>query len=217
MKYLKEFESFSLNEDNHGLWNASKYHFDFNKKEIEKVDFVSHKNGVYYIDLNLNLNEIGANIVTPPIDSSSWHPYCLVSKDKTLLYKLQDYLKSLEFDDFNGVEWYDTRPVNNAVCPFLPKEDFGGKAPFFGIDKEHPEPMMCEITAEDLRKSSVRNNVIYNDDLYLRCEENIGDIPDGKVFSYFTIYNVLRSGEIKNDHIEVGVDVTEALKKFLNK
>jgi hypothetical protein len=215
MRLLKNWTKF--NEDNHGLWNASKSHFDFNKKENEKVDFVSHKNGVYSLDLNLNLREIGADMIIPNIESSSWHPYCLVSKDKTLLYKLQDYLKSLEFEDFNGVEWYDTRPVNNAVCPFLPAEDFGGKeVPFFGRDEDYSKPMMCEITAEDLRKSSVRNNIIMNDELYKHCEENMGDLPDGKVFSYFTIYNIMRTGEIKKDHIEVGIDVTEGLKKFLN-
>jgi hypothetical protein len=209
MKYLKKFESFStLNEDNHGLVNASKSHFDSNKKETEKVDFVVSKNGVYSLDLNLNLREIGAEMVIPNIQSSSYHPYCLVSKDKTLLYKLQEYLKSLEFEDFNGVEWYDTRSVNNAVCPFLGEKE----VPFFGRDIKYSNPMMCEITEQDLRKSSLRNNVISNnDELYKYCKENLGDLPDGKVFSYFTVF------DYKEHHIEVGVDVTEGLKKFLNK
>jgi hypothetical protein len=208
MKYIKKFESFStLNEDNHGLENASRSHFDFNKKETEKVDFVVSKNGVYSLDINLNLREIGADMVMPNIQSSAYqHPYCLVSKDKTLLYKLQEYLKSLEFEDFNGVEWYDRRPVNNAVCPFLGEKE----VPFFGINTKYSKPMMCEITEQDLRKSSVRNNVISNSELFKYCKENLGDLPDGKVFSYFTVFDY-------KEHIEVGVDVTEGLKKFLNK
>jgi hypothetical protein len=200
MKILKNWKKF--NEDNHGTFNASRDHFEKNKKEIENIDFVLYKNGVYSIELNLDLREIGADMEIPNIKSSSSHPYCLVSKDKTLLYKLQEYLKGLEFDDFNGVEWYDTQSFNNAVCPF---QD--------GKKKQQPKPMMSEITKEDLRyPSRVDNNVIVNDELYNRCKENMRELPEGKAFSYFEIYSY---DELK--HIVVGIDVTEGLKKLLSK
>ena len=217
MKILKGWEKF--NEDNHGTANASRYHFDENKEKIKDVEFVLNKNGVYSLDLNLDLRQIGADMIIPNIRSHSWHPYCLVSKDKTLLYKLEEYLKGLEFDDFNGVEWYDSRPVNNAVCPFLGEKE----VPYFGrtgnsTREKYSEPMMCEITKEDLLVPSTRdnftnvtNNLIMNDELWNRCKENMGDLPEGKVFSYFTVYS--HKGK---EHLELGIDVTEGLKKFLN-
>jgi hypothetical protein len=220
MRLLKNWTKF--NEDNHGTANSSRYHFDENKQKIENVEFVLHKNGVYSLDLNFDLKQLGAEMVIPNIKSSSTHPYCLVSKDKTLLYKLEEYLKSLEFDDFNGVEWYDTRSINNAVCPFLEESE---GVPYFGAnDIKYTKPMMCEITKEDLfprgwskwvEPVNTTNNVIQNEELYKRCKENMGDLPEGKVFSYFTVF----SHEGRKDglfHIEVGIDVTEGLKKFLN-
>ena len=211
MKILKGWEKF--NE------NASRYHFDENKEKIKDVEFVLHNNGVYSLDLNLDLRQIGADMIIPNIRSHSWHPYCLVSKDKTLLYKLEEYLKGLEFDDFNGVEWYSTTSVNNAVCPFLGEKE----VPYFGRNQKYSEPMMCEITKEDLLSSSnrtytrdnftdVTNNLIMNDELWDRCKQNMGDLPEGKVFSYFTVYS--HKGK---EHLELGIDVTEGLKKFLNK
>lgn len=205
MKILKGWKKFNEND--------SRYHFDENKPKIENVEFVLHKNGVYSLDLNLDLRQIGADMIIPNIISHSWHPYCLASKDKTLLYKLEEYLKGLEFDDFNGVEWYDSRPVNNAVCPFLGEKE----VPYFGRNQKYSEPMMCEITKEDLLVPSTRenftnvtNNLIMNDELWNRCKENMGDFPEGKVFSYFTVYSH------KGKHLELGIDVTEGLKKFLN-
>ena len=216
MKILKGWEKF--NEDNHGTENASRYHFDENKPKIENVEFVLHRNGIYSLDLNLDLRQIGADMIIPNIRSVSQHPYCLVSKDKALLYKLEEYLKGLEFDDFNGVEWYTTRPVNNAVCPFLGEKE----VPYFGRNQKYSEPMMCEITKEDLLSSSnrtytrnnftdVTNNLIMNDELWDRCKQNMGDLPEEKVFSYFTVYS--HKGK---EHLELGIDVTEGLKKFLN-
>lgn len=221
MKILKGWEKF--NEDNHGTANASRYHFDENKEKIKDVEFVLHNNGVYSLDLNLDLRQIGADMIIPNIRSVSQHPYCLVSKDKTLLYKLEEYLKGLEFDDFNGVEWYSTTSVNNAVCPFLGEKE----VPYFGrtgnsTREKYSEPMMCEITKEDLLSSSnrtytrdnftdVTNNLIMNDELWDRCKQNMGDLPEGKVFSYFTVYS--HKGK---EHLELGIDVTEGLKKFLN-
>lgn len=216
MKILKGWEKF--NEDNHGTANASRYHFDENKEKIKDVEFVLNKNGVYSLDLNLDLRQIGADMIIPNIRSASQHPYCLVSKDKTLLSKLEEYLKGLEFDDFNGVEWYSTRPVNNAVCPFLGEKE----VPYFGRNQKYTEPMMCEITKEDLLSSSnrtytrdnftdVTNNLIMNDELWDHCKQNMGDLPEGKVFSYFTVYS--HKGK---EHLELGIDVTEGLKNFLN-
>lgn len=221
MKILKGWKKF--NEDNHGTANASRYHFDENKEKIKDVEFVLHNNGVYSLDLNLDLRQIGADMIIPNIRSHSWHPYCLVSKDKTLLYKLEEYLKGLEFDDFNGVEWYSTTSVNNAVCPFLGEKE----VPYFGrtgnsTREKYSEPMMCEITKEDLLSSSnrtytrdnftdVTNNLIMNDELWDRCKQNMGDLPEGKVFSYFTVYS--HKGK---EHLELGIDVTEGLKNFLN-
>ena len=218
MKILKGWKKF--NEDNHGSWNADRDHFDKNKEKIKNVEFVLHNNGVYSLDLSLDLREIGADMIIPNIESASKHPYCLVSKDKTLLYKLEEYLKGLEFDDFNGVEWYSTRPVNNAVCPFLGEKE----VPYFGRinsrnnELKYSEPMMCEITKEDLLSQSTRNNftdvtnnLIMNDELWDRCKQNMGDLPEGKVFSYFTVYS--HKGQ---EHLELGIDVTEGLKKFLN-
>jgi hypothetical protein len=211
MKILKGWEKFNEND--------SRYHFDENKPKIENVEFVLNKNGVYSLDLNLDLRQIGADMIIPNIRSVSQHPYCLVSKDKTLLSKLEEYLKGLEFDDFNGVEWYDSRPVNNAVCPFLGEKE----VPYFGrtgnsTREKYSEPMMCEITKEDLLVPSTRdnftnvtNNLIMNDELWNRCKENMGDLPEGKVFSYFTVYS--HKGK---EHLELGIDVTEGLKKFLN-
>ena len=216
MKILKGWEKFNEND--------SRYHFDENKPKIENVEFVLHKNGVYSLDLNLDLRQIGADMIIPNIRSASWHPYCLVSKDKTLLYKLEEYLKGLEFDDFNGVEWYDSRSVNNAVCPFLGEKE----VPYFGRNKEkYSEPMMCEITKEDLLVPSTRenftnvsNNLIMNDELWNRCKQNMGDLPEGKVFSYFTVYSHGKDRSRRNSdgwgHLELGIDVTEGLKKFLN-
>ena len=219
MKILKGWEKFNEND--------SRYHFDENKPKIENVEFVLNKNGVYSLDLNLDLRQIGADMIIPNIRSVSQHPYCLVSKDKTLLYKLEEYLKGLEFDDFNGVEWYDSRPVNNAVCPFLGEKE----VPYFGrtgnsTREKYSEPMMCEITKEDLLVPSTRdnftnvtNNLIMNDELWNRCKENMGDLPEGKVFSYFTVYShgKDRSNSDGWGHLELGIDVTEGLKKFLNK
>ena len=82
--------------------------------------------------------------------------------------------------------------------------------------------MMCEITKEDLLSSSnrtytrdnftdVTNNLIMNDELWDRCKQNMGDLPEGKVFSYFTVYS--HKGK---EHLELGIDVTEGLKNFLN-
>lgn len=219
MKILKGWKKF--NEANHGSWNADRDHFDENKEKIKDVEFVLHKNGVYSLDLNLDLRQIGADMIIPNIRSHSWHPYCLVSKDKTLLYKLEEYLKGLEFDDFNGVEWYDSRPVNNAVCPFLGEKE----VPYFGRNQKYSQPMMCEITKEDLLVPSTRdnftnvtNNLIMNDELWNRCKENMGDLPEGKVFSYFTVYShgKDRSNSDGWGHLELGIDVTEGLKKFLN-
>ena len=227
MKILKGWEKF--NEDNHGTANASRYHFDENKEKIKDVEFVLHNNGVYSLDLNLDLRQIGADMIIPNIRSHSWHPYCLVSKDKTLLYKLEEYLKGLEFDDFNGVEWYSTTSVNNAVCPFLGEKE----VPYFGrtgnsTRKKYSEPMMCEITKEDLLSQSTRNNftdvtnnLIMNDELWDRCKQNMGDLPEGKVFSYFTVYSHGKPTEDRSNsdgwgHLELGIDVTEGLKKFLN-
>ena len=219
MKILKGWKKF--NEANHGSWNADRDHFDENKEKIKDVEFVLHKNGVYSLDLNLDLRQIGADMIIPNIRSHSWHPYCLVSKDKTLLYKLEEYLKGLEFDDFNGVEWYSTRPVNNAVCPFLGEKE----VPYFGRNQKYSQPMMCEITKEDLLVPSTRdnftnvtNNLIMNDELWNRCKENMGDLPEGKVFSYFTVYShgKDRSNSDGWGHLELGIDVTEGLKKFLN-
>lgn len=212
MKILKGWKKFNEND--------SRYHFDENKPKIENVEFVLNKNGVYSLDLNLDLRQIGADMIIPNIISSSWHPYCLVSKDKTLLYKLEEYLKGLEFDDFNGVEWYDSRPVNNAVCPFLGEKE----VPYFGrtgnsTREKYSEPMMCEITKEDLLSpSDVSNNLIMNDELWDRCKQNMGDLPEGKVFSYFTVYShgKDRSNSDGWGHLELGIDVTEGLKKFLN-
>lgn len=215
MKILKGWEKFNEND--------SRYHFDENKEKIKDVEFVLHKNGVYSLDLNLDLRQIGADMIIPNIISSSWHPYCLVSKDKTLLYKLEEYLKGLEFDDFNGVEWYDSRPVNNAVCPFLGEKE----VPYFGrtgnsTREKYSEPMMCEITKEDLLSpSDVSNNLIMNDELWDRCKQNMGDLPEGKVFSYFTVYSHGKPTEDRSNsdgwgHLELGIDVTEGLKKFLN-
>ena len=215
MKILKGWEKFNEND--------SRYHFDENKEKIKDVEFVLHKNGVYSLDLNLDLTQIGADMIIPNIISSSWHPYCLVSKDKTLLYKLEEYLKGLEFDDFNGVEWYDSRPVNNAVCPFLGEKE----VPYFGrtgnsTREKYSEPMMCEITKEDLLSpSDVSNNLIMNDELWDRCKQNMGDLPEGKVFSYFTVYSHGKPTEDRSNsdgwgHLELGIDVTEGLKKFLN-
>ena len=213
MKILKNWKKF--NEDNHGTANATRNNFEENKKEIENIDFVLYKNGVYSIDLNLNLREIGADMEMPNITSNSTHPYCLVSKDKTLLYKLQEYLKGLEFDDFNGVEWYDTRSFNNtAVCPFLSDyvSEHGKESPFI-TEEPTAKPMMSEITKEDLRyPSRVDNNVIVNDELYNRCKENMRELPEGKAFSYFQIYSY-----DEQKHIVVGIDVTEGLKKLLSK
>jgi hypothetical protein len=207
MKILKNWKKF--NEDNHGTGNATRDHFEKNKKEIENIDFVLYKNGVYSIELNLNLREIGADMEIPNIKSSSSHPYCLVSKDKTLLYKLQEYLKGLEFDDFNGVEWHDTRSFNNAVCPF---QDGKKESPFI-TEEPTAKPMMSEITKEDLRyPSRVNNNVIVNDELYNRCKENMRELPEGKAFSYFEIFSY-----DEQKHIVVGIDVTEGLKKLLSK
>ena len=218
MKILKGWKKF--NEDNHGSWNADRDHFDENKEKIKNVEFVLHNNGVYSLDLNLDLRQIGADMIIPNIRSASQHPYCLVSKDKTLLYKLEEYLKGLEFDDFNGVEWYDFASVNNAACPFLGEKE----VPYFGRTgnmqrEKYSEPMMCEITKEDLLVPSTRdnftnvsNNLIMNDELWNRCKQNMGDLPEGKVFSYFTVYS--HKGK---EHLELGIDVTEGLKKFLNK
>ena len=213
MKILKGWKKF--NEANHGSWNADRDHFDENKEKIKDVEFVLHKNGVYSLDLNLDLTQIGADMIIPNIISSSWHPYCLVSKDKTLLYKLEEYLKGLEFDDFNGVEWYDFASVNNAACPFLGEKE----VPYFGRNQKYSQPMMCEITKEDLLvPSNVSNNLIMNDELWNRCKQNMGDLPEGKVFSYFTVYShgKDRSNSDGWGHLELGIDVTEGLKKFLN-
>ena len=213
IKILKGWGKF--NEDNHGTANASRYHFDENKEKIKDVEFVLHKNGVYSLDLNLDLRQIGADMIIPNIRSASQHPYCLVSKDKTLLYKLEEYLKGLEFDDFNGVEWYSTTSVNNAACPFLGEKE----VPYFGRNQKYSQPMMCEITKEDLLvPSNVSNNLIMNDELWNRCKQNMGDLPEGKVFSYFTVYShgKDRSNSDGWGHLELGIDVTEGLKKFLN-
>ena len=225
MKILKGWKKFNeAYNGNHGSWNADRDHFDENKEKIKDVEFVLHKNGVYSLDLNLDLRQIGADMIIPNIRSASQHPYCLVSKDKTLLYKLEEYLKGLEFDDFNGVEWYDFASVNNAACPFLGEKE----VPYFGRNQKYSEPMMCEITKEDLLVPSTRdnftnvsNNLIMNDELWNRCKQNMGDLPEGKVFSYFTVYSHGKPTEDRSNsdgwgHLELGIDVTEGLKKFLN-
>ena len=235
MKILKGWKKFNeAYNGNHGSWNADRDHFDENKEKIKDVEFVLHKNGVYSLDLNLDLRQIGADMIIPNIRSASQHPYCLVSKDKTLLYKLEEYLKGLEFDDFNGVEWYSTTSVNNAACPFLgEKEVIHCGFPYFGktgnsTREKYSEPMMCEITKEDLLVTSTRdnftnvsNNLIMNDELWNRCKQNMGDLPEGKVFSYFTVYSHGKPTEDRSNsdgwgHLELGIDVTEGLKKFLN-
>jgi hypothetical protein len=169
----------------------------FNESYNRYGDELSYNNGLYALNLNFNLRQLGAKIETPHIESLSHFPYVLVSEDKILLDQLREYLKGLSKEDLEGIRFY-----NGKVDPF----GEGGYVPFSNFG-------MCEITKEELNKCSHHNNVLTNDELYDRCKENRGDTPEGKVYSYFLLKR--RDIYSEKDYIEVGVDVTEGVKKFL--
>jgi hypothetical protein len=185
MTYIKLFEN----------WLAEKLILD--------NDHISKSNDIYSLNLNFDLRDMEAEIKgLPNIGSYSHNPFCFVSTDRNLLKKLVDYLDNLDENDYKDVRLYDGNYYGKKSLFLKPYE--------ISVDEPYSKGMV-EISPEDYKTifSGVRNNEIHNQKLFDKFKDNIGKVPDRKVFAYWRIYNDT------NEVIEAGVDVTEDLVNFL--
>jgi hypothetical protein len=172
-------------------------------EEFFNDDHITESNGIYSLNLNFDLRDMGAEIKgLPDIDSFSHNPFCFVSTDKGLLEKLVDYLNNLSENDYEDIRLYDGNYFGKKTLFLKPSN--------ISVDEPFSEGMV-EISPEDYKMifSGRRNNEIHNQRLFDKFKDNIGKVPYGKVFAYWQIYN--DSMEV----IEAGVDVTEGLVNFL--
>jgi len=172
-------------------------------EEFFNDDHITESNGIYSLNLNFDLRDMGAEIKgLPEIDSFSNNPFCFVSTDKNLLQKLVDYLNNLDENDYEDIRLYDGNYFGKKSL-FLKPSNISVDDPF--------SDGMVEMSPEDYKMifSGRRNNEIHNQRLFDKFKNEIGEVPEGRVFAYWQIYNDLM------EVIEAGVDVTEDLINFL--